>query len=194
MFSKTLINLIDNAIFPAVLLFVAKMLSVIFIAQYLGIDYTVNGIRLAFNDEQSYLMVNSYSSLFMLIAVVGGLVWVLIKAHVFHDTHITPSLASKLNDINMNDIIHDTKTIFSQSFIWLSYAWLVTVVLGVQTVYGLSYNWVFWVALIISVISTAALAIDLEREIVKDAVDINDKQKHKYGFATLKDIKKEVFN
>ena len=193
MFSRTLVNLIDNAIFPAVLLVSSKILGIVFMSKYLGISYTVEGIKLVFNDSQNYIAINSYSSLLMFVAVIGGLTWVLIKAHVFHDTHVSPTLSSKLNDMNLAEIVHDNKTIFTQSFIWLSYAWLVTLVLGVQAYFGLSYSWVFWVALAVSVVSTALLVVDMEREIQRDVNDLKNGDSVN-SVVTLREVKKEIFS
>lgn len=168
MIKKTLISLVDYAIFPAVLIVGIKILSIIVLLNYLGIDYKVSGAKLILSDFQSFVVVNSYSSYLMLAVIISGLSWVLIKAHLFHDTHISPALTSKLYNMDMEDIIESTKVIYSQSFIWISYLWIVSLMFGVQVYFGLTYKSLFYVSLGLAVLMTFILAIDLEKELTED--------------------------
>ena len=165
MFSKTLIKLIDSAIFPAVVIVTAKIVGVAFLSNYFQINYQVDGLGLKFYDTVDFLNVNSYSSLFMFCAVMGGLIWVVIKAHAFHDTHIKPSFSAKLLDMNLIQLVNKSDVIYSESFVWLSYAWLSTIIFGAYSLYVLSYVWVFALALCITIVATALLIIDVEREL-----------------------------
>ena len=168
MYAKTLLKLIDYAIFPAVLIAFAKVGSAVFFAQYFDFTYQTDGFRIVFDNAQAFISINSYSSLVMFFAVLAGLGWVIVKAHIFHDTHITPSFSAKLFSMNLNELIHTTETIYSQAFIWLSFAWLTTLVFGVHSYFGLSYWWVFFVSFFIAVLSTALLVLDIEKEIKSD--------------------------
>ncbi len=193
MFSKTLIKLIDYAIFPAVMIVAAKIIGIIFLAKYFQASYVVDGLRASFENYENYIAINSYSSYFMLTAVLGGLVWVVVKAHVFHDTHVTPALSAKLFNSNLDSLIHDTETIFSQSFIWLSYSWLLTIMFGVQSYYSLSYWSVFWVSLAASVLATVLLVMDIEREITSDAKEL-EKKGDSVKVVTMEQLKKEILS
>jgi hypothetical protein len=192
MFSKTLINLIDFAIFPAILIVASKILSIVFLTRYFNAEYSVEGLKLVFNNAENFIAINSYSSLFMYAAVLGGLIWVLIKAHVFHDTHVTPTLSSQLVNMNMEELVDSTKTIYSQAFVWLSYSWLTTVVYGVQSYFGLSYWWVFIVSLVASVIATAMVVVDMEKEIQHDMAQELEMANPKLSVLTLKDVRKQI--
>lgn len=192
MFAKTLIKLIDYAIFPAFLLVAAKILGVVFLAKYFGVNYSLDGIRMVFNNSVEFAAVNSYSSLVMFIAIIAGLVWVIVKAHIFHDTHITPAFSAKLFSMNMDDLIHTTETIFSQAFIWLSYAWLATFIFGIHSYFGLSYWWLFWGALIVSVVSTGFLAMDIEREINADRKEIDDNGSSSSRLVRFEELAEEI--
>lgn len=165
MISKTLVKLIDSAIFPAVVIVTAKIIGVAFLTKYFQINYQIDGLGLRFYDAQDFLEVNSYSSLFMFCAVMGGLVWVIIKAHVFHDTHIKPSFSAKLLDMNLIQLVNKSDVIYSESFIWLSYAWLSTIIFGAFSVYGMLHLWIFLLTLVVTVIATALVVVDMEREI-----------------------------
>lgn len=191
MFAKTLIKLIDYAVFPAVLIVAAKIIGIVFIARYFGADYQVEGLGLSFFNSQEFLAVNSYSSLLMFAAVVGGLIWVVVKAHIFHDTHLKPSLSAHLHNLDLTELVNTNQTIFSQSFIWLSYAWLTTAVFGVQAYFGLSLWSIFWIGLVVSVIATVLLVVDLEREILEDESEVSSGSS-KTTVLTLKELNSDL--
>jgi hypothetical protein len=193
MFSKTLINLIDYAIFPAFLIVTAKILGVVFLSRYFDAQYYVDGVKLVFTNSESFISINSYSSLFMFAAVLGGLIWVVIKAHVFHDTHVTPVLSTHIANLELDELVHSTKTIYSQSFIWLSYAWLTTILFGVQSFFGLSYWWIFFVSFGASIVSTALIVVDIERELKKDQETIKGENFKPESVVTLREVRKEIF-
>ncbi len=176
MYSKTLIKLIDSAIFPAVFIIAAKVIGIAILSKYFDASYQIEGMKLVFQDAQSFMVVNSYSSLIMFCAVVAGLVWVAFKAHVLHDTHVKPALSAKMLEMNMVHMIQKTDIIYSEVFVWLSYAWLVTLIMGGYALYGLGYWSVFYIALGVTVFVTAILSIDIEREIhanSKEKIDYN---------------------
>lgn len=168
MYAKTLVKLIDYAIFPAVLIAFAKVGSAILFSQYFNFSYKTDGVRIVFESVEAFIAVNSYSSLVMFFAVLAGLGWVIVKANLFHDTHISPSFSARLFSMNLEDLIHTTETIYAQAFIWLSFAWLITIIFGVYSYFGLSYLWVFFLSLAFSILATALLIIDIEREIKSD--------------------------
>lgn len=191
MFSKTLLNLIDTAIFPAVLIVAAKIISIVFLAKYFQVSYIVDGVKLVFSTYADFISINSYSSLFMYVAIIGGLMWIVIKAHVFHSTHITPTLSAKLVSANLEELIHSNQTIYTQAFIWLSYAWLATLLFAIQAYYQLSYGWVFVASLAVTVVATTLLVVDVERELHEEREELGDAYTHT-RLKSLRDVKKEL--
>lgn len=175
MLSKTLIKLIDYAVFPAVIVVTSKVIGSIILLNKFNVGYEANGLSIVFKNVEGFIAVNSYSSLIMFLSVLAGLLWVLVKAHVFHDTHITPVLSATLIELELDELINDTKTIYSQSFIWLTYAWLTTAIVGIQVYYGMSYDWVFYFALALSVLATALIAYDIEKELVNDEEELEER-------------------
>lgn len=173
MISKTLIKLIDYAIFPAVLLVAAKVISIVFLLNYFNLDYSIDSYQIVLSTTADFVSINTYSSLFVFLCVLAGLIWVTIKAHVFHDTHISPALSSKLFSMRLEEVIHNNEVIFAQSFIWLSFAWLTTILFGVQYFFYLSAGWLFYLSLGLSTLATALLAIDIEREVNSDISNVD---------------------
>ena len=193
MVSKTLIKLIDYAIFPAVLLVAAKIIGIVFLLNYFQLDYSVDDLRIVLSNTNDFVAINTYSSLFVFASVLSGLIWVTIKAHLFHDTHINPILSSKLFSMRLEEVIHNSEVIFAQSFVWLSFAWLSTIMFGVHYVFGLSQGWLFYLALGLSTIATAFLAIDIEREVASDQrkIPTNDDSGIKAKIISFQQLRKE---
>jgi len=88
----------------------------------------------------------------------------LFKALIFHDTHITPVLTAKLFNIRFSAFIQSSFELYSQGVIWLAYLYLLVVVSGILAFSGLLYNWVFYVSIVLSIISTVILIFDVEHE------------------------------
>lgn len=169
MVSKTLVKLIDQAILPAILLASAKIIGILFVNYKFGLDWQMGADGLFYSSKEDFILVNSYSSLFMFFAIILGLLWVIIRATFLHSTHITPNLSSKLMDKKLNFLIINSFSIFSKAVVWLSYAWLTTAIIFVQKSYGLVFPWVLYVALSVSAVASIFLIIDIEREIEENA-------------------------
>jgi len=173
-YSKTLVRLIDEAILPAVLLVVAKIFGTVLVCRYFNLSWDFSSSGIVFFSSQDYLLANSYSSLIMFGFVVLGLVWVLIRSHVFVENHIPPTLAARLAKRGWSTLVKTSFVAYSKAFVWLSYAWLVTLILGLQALYGLSYWGVAGVAFLVSVVATGLLAVDIERDVVSPVEDRKD--------------------
>lgn len=166
MFSKLLIKLIDQAIVPAIMLLSARLISIIVVSGHLGIPFELSGTGFTFSNPNDYVTVNSYSTLFMLVVLSVGLLFILIKAYVFHESHISPDLSSKLFSLKLSSFVQASFDLYSQGSIWLSYTFLLTAITGVMSIFGLVFSWVFLVGLVLSVISTVLLVLDVENELV----------------------------
>jgi len=169
MASRVLLRLIDEAIIPAIIIFMSKLFAVVFLIQWLGARWEFNTLSffpgVTFQDSATLIFVNSYSSLFMFIVVFLGLGWVLTKAHHFHDTHISPGFVLQLLSWNLTNVISSTHELFHQGVVWFSYLWLTTLLIGFHVVVGSTFLWVFVVALIGSLFPTWILISDVEREV-----------------------------
>ena len=164
MFSRILIKLVDEAIVPAILLLVVRVVSVIAVGNYFGLPVSLSTAGFVYDSPDGYLLVNSYSIVAMVSIITIGLLFVLVKSYVFHDSHIHLSLSAKLFSFRLSSIIQASFDVYSQGVIWLSYSFLLTLASGVMLYSGLVFPWVFYTALILSVISTYLLIIDIERE------------------------------
>lgn len=165
MFSKILIKLIDQAIVPAILLLVTRVVSVLLLSNYFNVPYEITNTGFVFSDAAGYVKVNSFSLISMLLVISAGIFYVLLKSYVFHDTHIQPKLTAKLFSLRLSSFIQTSFDIYSQGAVWLSYVYLLFLVSIFMSFFGFAYTWVFFISFIIAVVSTVAFVFDIEQEI-----------------------------
>lgn len=166
MFSKLLVKLIDEAIVPALFLVAVRVISLVFISKGFDIPISLGPGGFVYSSSEDYLLVNTYSTLYMVLAVCLGLLRVLIKSVVFHDTHITPPLAAKLHSLRLQYLIQDTFHLYTQGIVWLAYLYFLTIGAGLMSLFGLVEIWVAWVSLGLAVFFTYIFILDAEREIL----------------------------
>lgn len=165
MFSKILIKLIDHSIIPAILLLATRVASIILIGKYFGINVLLTTTGFKYATRGDYLMVNSYSTLAMIVVLALGLFYVLVKSLVFHDTHVTPRLTARLFSLRLSSFIQTSFDVYSQGAVWLSYLYLLMFVCGVMALFGLIFPWVFFVSVGLALVATVLLVLDIEGEL-----------------------------
>ena len=175
-YSKLLVKLVDRAILPAVFLFASKVVGTFFVASYLGVD-SFNGL-IAFNGltASEYIFVNSYSTLFVFVSVFFGMAFLLFKAHVTHETHISPYISVRMASMKLNNMVQKSFDLFSEAAVWLMYSWLLTLVSIAQVTLGSMYMWVAVSAFVFSIVSSILVIIDIEREFRDDDENTQDKE------------------
>lgn len=171
MVSKILLKLVDEAIFPAILVLAAKILGLLVIVWLFGLSWQVSPDTtlpaISFGSKGELLKANSYSNLIMFGIVATGLLWILVRAHTFHDTHISPSMALKLLSWGATGLLINTFEAYSQAIVWFSYLWLTFFLIVLHTIFTLSFAWVAIVCFVLSVFLTWLFVVDVEREIGK---------------------------
>jgi hypothetical protein len=165
MFSKILVKLIDQSIVPAVFLIVVRFVSVVGTASYFGIDFTFDSRGFVFSNPEHYILINSYSTLFMSMILAIGLLYVLLKAWIFHESHISPRITAQLFSLRMSTFIQNSYDLYSQGAIWLSYMFLLTISTGIFSAFGMIYTWVFITSLVLTILNFVILIVDVENEI-----------------------------
>ena len=165
MLSKILIKLIDKAIIPATLLLASRIISIILVSKHLGIYFEITRDGFIFQNSYDYLKVNSYSILFMVVVLVIGLGYVVVKALLFHSSHIKPTTTAKLFSIKAQSLIQNSYEIYTQGSVWLSYSYLLLILTAVMAMSNLVYPWVFYSILGVSILVTLIFIFDAEEEI-----------------------------
>lgn len=166
MFSKILTKLIDQAIVPAIVLLAIRVISVVLVSKYFLIDMTITQSGFTFSRSNDYILVNSYSTLFMVITLTVGLLYILLKSYIFHETHVSPQMTAKLFSLRISSLIQTSFDVYSQGVVWLSYLFLIMIVSGVSALFNLIFAWVFYTSAVLAIISTILLILDVENELV----------------------------
>lgn len=165
MLSKVLVKLIDKAIIPALLLLASRVVSIILVAKYLDISYKITRSGFIFQSSYDYTKVNSYSALVMVLVLFIGLSYVVTKSFLFHDSHIKPTVTSRLFSLKAQSLIQGSYEIYTQGAVWISYSYLLLIVSGIMTLSGLMFNWVFYIILGVTLLTTLLFVFDIEEEV-----------------------------
>lgn len=166
MFSKILIKLIDEAIVPAIFLITVRVVSLVFISRSLDIPIILGPSGFTYATQADYMLVNSYSVLFMVLGLCVGLLHVVVKSLVFHDTHVSPPLAAKLYSYKIDHLIQSSFHLYSQGVVWIAYLYFLTIGAGLMSLFGQLHAWIAWISLSLAVLFTYIFIIDVEREIL----------------------------
>ena len=172
-FSRILVKLIDQAIIPAIVLLTARLASVVLISKVYGIPVAMGGSGLIFENHADYLFVNTYSVFAMMVVMFIALYYTLLRAFILHDTHIHPGLTARLFSLNLSTFIQGSFDLYSKGAVWLSYAYLMTIVVGIMAAFNAVFSWVAYTSLIFTLLGTVLLIIDVENEIMGKKTDAN---------------------
>jgi hypothetical protein len=106
----------------------------------------------------------------MILSLGAGILYILLKSIVFHESHVSPGVAARLFSLRLPSFIQNSFELYSQGVIWVSYLYLLLLISGIMIVFELIYSWVFFVSLVFAVVTTALLVLDIEKEmhITKD--------------------------
>jgi len=172
MVSKSIIKLIDEAIFPALSLVVAKMLGLLLSAYFLNLPFEIKTRAILtilpainFLSLSSYIKAENYSNLVMFLAAAIGATIVLVRAYFFHESHVNPSLQAKLASLNLENIIAPSYHLYHQALIWLIFVWMTVGFLVVSTFLKITYPQISVFAFILAANLSWIFAIDVEKEI-----------------------------
>jgi len=89
----------------------------------------------------------------------------LLKSWAFHSSHISPKTTAVMFSLKLSFFIQNSYNLYSQGVVWISYLFLVVLTVGVMTIFGLVFPWVFFVGLAFTILATVLFVIDIEREI-----------------------------
>ncbi len=172
MVTKSITKLIDEAIIPAVALIVGKTMGLFIVSTIFKLSFVIeqDGIfkimpTLRFTDPQSYIMAENYSNLAMLFVAAFGTIFVIVRAHFFHQSHIHPYLHAKLVSLNLESLIAPSYNLYHQAAIWLTYLWLVVGFLTVSSIFGVTFPQISVIAFIIAANFSWIFMLDVQREI-----------------------------
>lgn len=169
---KITIKLIDEAIIPALLLIVSKIVGLFLVNYFLNLAFEINyrGFlnflpSISYLSTQNYILAENYSNLAMLASCAAGTLYIIAKAHFLHDSHIAPKLQQKLATLNLEKLISTNLRLYHQAAIWLLFLWLITGFLTISTIFGVTYWQITALSAFIAVNSSWLIFVDIQKEI-----------------------------
>lgn len=167
--SRSLLKLIDEAIVPCLLVFAAKLLGLVVVNGWLNLSWDPTGASLlplfSYRSPEAFLLANSWSNLLVLVVILAGILSVLLRAHVFHTSHISPRLSVSLINKQLTSLAVNSWEVYHQAVVWLAYLWLALVLFALQAMYGVSWWWLDIAGTLLALLLTWLLVVDVEREI-----------------------------
>jgi hypothetical protein len=178
MFSKILIKLIDQSITPAILLISTRVISIILISQSNGIGFGFDAYGFSFYNLSDYIKINSYSSFSMIAVLTVGLIYILVKAYVFHDSHITPKSTANVYAFRLHGLIQSSYDLYTQGSIWISYLFFMALSVCLMAFFGIIYSWVALISIALCALMAVLLILDVENElkVTKNSFSVEDDQ------------------
>lgn len=172
MIAKSIVKLIDEAIIPAVSLIVGKMLGLFIVSYFLHLPFTVKNSeilwilpKVSFNNLADYVKAENYSNLTMFAVAALGCLFVIIRAHFFHESHIKPKLHAKLVSMNLDSLVAPSFHLYHQAAIWLTFLWLTVIFLAISTFLKITYPQISVTAFIVAANFSWVFAMDIEKEV-----------------------------
>jgi len=179
MVHKSVSALIDEAIWPAVLIVSAKILGVFLVNFFFNNSWMLSksaffGLpAVTYFSLEEFLLTNSLSNALMFVVISLGTSLVIVRAHFFHASHISPQLHARLLRLRLSVLLVETFKIYHQAAVWLAFLWLATILLIFQSIFNLSSPILAIVAFLVTANFSWFLAADIQREII-----INKKERY----------------
>ncbi|OGD90510.1 hypothetical protein A3E11_02550 [Candidatus Curtissbacteria bacterium RIFCSPHIGHO2_12_FULL_38_37] len=165
-------KLIDETIIPVLVLIVAKMVGLYAasLAFNLPFEIKTQGFlnflpAINFSNMADYTLAENYSNLAMLIVASLGTIFVLVRAHFFHASHIHPNLHARLVRLNLDSLIAPSYHLYHQATIWLIFLWLTVGFLILSSVLGTTYPQIAIIAFVVAANFSWVFALDVEKEV-----------------------------
>jgi len=180
--SKTLVKIVDASLFPAALMITGKFLGLYLTVKIFNLEWGIdNNPNTLFSSRpvlfsQDIQVASSYSDLFLLLAMLLGFSYYVIKAVFFHNTHASHKIVTRLAVNGLISLVKDSFEIYHRATVWLVFLWLTNLSILINTLLNKTYVWV----LIIAFTSTVALTVILLRDV---AYEISITRRKFGGFA-----------
>lgn len=172
MVAKSLVKLIDEAIIPALTLIVAKMVGLYATSLILKLPFEIKARgflnilpAVSFSNITDYQLAENYSNVAMLTVAALGTIFVLVRAHFFHESHIHPKLHAKLVRLNLESLIAPSYHLYHQAAIWLIFLWFTVGYLVLSSILGITYMQIAIIAFILAANFSWIFMLDIEKEV-----------------------------
>jgi hypothetical protein len=170
--SKSLVKLIDAALIPAAIMICGKVIGLWFSNTVFNLDWRIQtnpndffSVKIVYGTIGEQLTATTYSNVIMYLCVFIGFSIILARAVLFHSSHISPKILSRLASNNLLKLIADSFEIYHKASVWLVILWLAVLAVVVNVLLGKAHAWTALFTILCSVFSTVILLRDVANEI-----------------------------
>lgn len=181
--SNLLRRAVKIAIWPAMLMIVAKFLSIFIISTVCNYGFNFDtgtdglfSVQIYYSNSDITLFVNSYSNLVMLLVLAIPTYYSIIKTTIYQTSLQNPRTVVKLTKINILKWITRKDVSFLQIFIWDCFLLLSSAIILAQTLQGDCYTWIGVLAGALSLVSIWGTVKTYDEETAK----LYPKEEHYY--------------
>jgi len=170
--SKILKAVLKNLILPASLLVVSRVVGLYLATKIYGLQAILDtqaegwfSVRVLFLDQDSTVLANSFSNIFMLTVFTLAGVYLALKYWLSVNLKYDPRTLVKLNNLNLLSWASEKGNTFIRVFIWIIFIWIITVLIISDTLQLQSYDWIGVMSFIVAIILTWLVLRCLEKEL-----------------------------
>lgn len=169
--TRSLVKLVDYSLLPAAVLVVGKFLGLYLTIQIFSLNWGIRNIpnslfsvRPVFY-PQDVLIASTYSDLFMYLLVMIGFSVVLVQAVIFHNSHISPIMLSRLANHNLIGLVKGSFEIYHKAAMWGVFLWVANGLILLNVLSNKTEAWVFIFSAATSIILNIVMLRDVANEI-----------------------------
>jgi hypothetical protein len=169
--SRSLLKLVDYSLFPALIIVSSKAIGVFVVSRLYGVNISLREFINSIDKFQpaisqaKVVQINTFSDLIMYISIATIFSIVLVRAVFFHNSHVKPTLVSRLIEKNMFHLIKNSYEIYHEGAVALGLLWLTNIVILINYSLGRTEFLVLALASITTVILSLIFFSDVHREI-----------------------------
>lgn len=165
-------QLARSALYPASLMVLLKI-GGIFLANYvyryqMHIQNEIQGlfsVQVGYENITQVVNVTVFSNTLMLAGLTIGAVIFVIRAFYMHNSHESPKVHIRLAEFNLLSLLGDSFEIYTHLFSWITYLWIATGIIFIDTLSNKSPQNFLYATIIVSVIISALALKDVQYEI-----------------------------
>jgi hypothetical protein len=153
--TKSLVKLVSSSILPAATLIVSKLSGLFIALNILHIEWNIakdpfagSVVNVFIQVPNAYAkeIVSSYSNVIMITIMIIVLSIKVFQSEYLDDTKISPKLLMRLAENNLMGIIRNSFDLYYENFLWLIFSWIGVFSIGINTLMGISYSYIFFIA------------------------------------------------
>jgi hypothetical protein len=150
------IKLIKNSLYPATLMILGKALGLLIAGsiydtslQVVNTDRGISNLEIIISDMNDLRSINTFANGVMLLILVLPFIYFLVKAFFWHESHQSPKILVKLNNLSLENLMGNSIDIYIGLFSWLVYLWLGVGIVFVDVYQDKAFRYILYLSIFI---------------------------------------------